>query len=78
MDIFDRPSLSSIEDRNAHLKPGGTWAPSDCQSWQKVALIIPYRDRWTHLKLLLKRLHAMLKTQKIEYRIFVIEQVRST
>ena len=66
-------------DHMAHkylfVKRGGHSSPKDCKSYQKVAIIVPYRDRMHHLKILLNRLHPMLYKQQIEYRIFLVEQV---
>ena len=75
VDIFEHPNLTAITKDNSMVKYGGSWKPTDCDPWQKVALIIPYRDRWHHLLLLLKRLHPMLRKQKVNYHLFVVEQV---
>ena len=75
LDITENPSMSSIEKEHLDVQLGGKWSPDDCSPWQKVAIVVPYRDRYNHLKLLLKRLHSMLKKQKIFYQIFIIEQV---
>lgn len=55
---------------------GGIYSPDDCKSRQELAVIIPYRNREYHLKLLLKYLHPLLQRQKRSYQIFVVEQVR--
>ncbi|XP_041354628.1 beta-1,4-N-acetylgalactosaminyltransferase bre-4-like [Gigantopelta aegis] len=62
---------------NAHgvgLLPGGLFRPVGCTPSQRVAIIVPFRDRVVHLKTLLNCLHPMLKSQTIEYMIFVVEQ----
>lgn len=74
VNIFGEPTEESIMTENPNVKMGGTWKPTDCRSWQRIAIIIPYRDRLHHLHILLRRLHPMLQTQKIDYKIFVIEQ----
>ena len=56
---------------------GGIFSPTDCKSRQELALIIPYRNREYHLKLLLKYLHPFLQRQKRSYQIFVVEQVKA-
>ncbi|XP_059177903.1 beta-1,4-galactosyltransferase 4-like [Physella acuta] len=71
---YDDPSEESIIAANPNVTRGGKWAPTDCKAWQKVAIILPYRDRVHPLKLLLRRLHPMLQIQKLDYQIFVIEQ----
>ena len=53
---------------------GGYWKPPDCLSRSKIAIIIPYRDRFVHLAILLRNLHLILQRQLIDYRIFVTEQ----
>ena len=54
---------------------GGWWAPTACRSRQKLAVIIPYRDRRAHLQVLLRYLHPFLHRQQRHYHIFVVEQV---
>ncbi|XP_014773202.1 beta-1,4-galactosyltransferase 3 isoform X1 [Octopus bimaculoides] len=74
IDIFSEPEINLIQEENKQVKLGGSWRPMTCDSWQKIAIVIPYRNRWKHLKILLNRLHPMLTRQKADYRIFVIEQ----
>uniref|UniRef100_K1PRS0 Inversin n=1 Tax=Magallana gigas TaxID=29159 RepID=K1PRS0_MAGGI len=74
VDIFHDHDLNSIQHQNPLVIKGGEGKPEDCVSYQKVAIIVPYRNRYFHLKLLLSRLHPLLRKQKIHYRIFVIEQ----
>ncbi|GFS17725.1 beta-1,4-galactosyltransferase 1 [Elysia marginata] len=74
VDIFGDPSEQSILQANPHVQKGGSWRPENCKAWQRVAIIIPYRDRMHHLLILLRRLHPMLKLQKVDYRVFVVEQ----
>ena len=45
---------------------------------EKVAIIIPYRDREDQLKVLMNTIHPILYRQNIRYRIFVIEQQSDT
>ncbi|CAH1789492.1 unnamed protein product [Owenia fusiformis] len=74
VDIYTKPCMEELERMNPEIQAGGAWKPPNCQSWQKVAIVIPYRDRLGHLKILLRRLHPMLRKQQIAYRIFVVEQ----
>ncbi|XP_021351790.1 beta-1,4-galactosyltransferase 3-like isoform X2 [Mizuhopecten yessoensis] len=74
IDIFSEPSFELIKERNQHVFPGGYWKPEICESLQRVAIIIPYRNRLHHLKLLLNRIHTLLRKQNIEYQVFVVEQ----
>lgn len=68
------PPVSSIVSLHPELAPGGLWAPSDCIPRQRVALIIPFRDREEHLQALLYVLHPFLQRQMLDYTIFVVEQ----
>jgi beta-1,4-galactosyltransferase 1 len=52
---------------------GGYWKPEKCISNFKIAIIIPYRDRLPHLKVLLYYLHLILQRQQLDYKIFVVE-----
>jgi len=54
---------------------GGGHRPNDCRAREKLAIIIPYRDRWTHLLIQIKNLAPLLARQQADYRIYVIEQV---
>ena len=56
------------------LEKGGHWKPQ-CRARQKIAIIIPFRDRFSHLIVLMRHLHPMLQRQMVEYSVFVVEQV---
>jgi hypothetical protein len=60
------------------VSPGGHWSPHHCIARQRLAVIIPFRDREAHLPVLLQVLHPMLQRQQIDYTIFVVEQVSRT
>ena len=55
------------------VKYGGSYSPEECVSEQRLAVIIPYRDRRKHLEILLNNLHTMFQKQKLSYTIFVVE-----
>jgi len=57
------------------LEAGGTWSPQHCLARQRVAVVIPFRDRHKHLSTLLPVLHAMMQRQQLHYTVFVVEQV---
>lgn len=46
-----------------------------CCCWFQVAIIIPFRHRENHLKYWLHYLHPILRRQKIDYGIYIINQV---
>ncbi|CAJ0567886.1 unnamed protein product, partial [Mesorhabditis spiculigera] len=56
------------------IQPGGHWAPTDCKALYKVAVIIPYRDRQSHLTRLLNFLIPVLQKQRLDFRFIVTEQ----
>ncbi|KFM76276.1 Beta-1,4-N-acetylgalactosaminyltransferase bre-4, partial [Stegodyphus mimosarum] len=56
------------------IQSGGRWFPKHCSSWQRVAIIVPYRNREMHLKIFLQNMHPFLQAQKLDYGIFIIEQ----
>ncbi|XP_067681327.1 beta-1,4-N-acetylgalactosaminyltransferase bre-4-like [Haliotis asinina] len=60
------------------LAHGGYHRPVGCTSPQRLAIIIPYRDREVNLKILLNNLHRVLQKQQAEYAIFVVEQENGT
>ena len=60
---------------SSELLPGGHFRPQNCTARQRVAIIIPYRQRENHLKVFLHNMHPMLQRQQADYTIFVIEQV---
>ncbi|KAI5630480.1 beta-1,4-galactosyltransferase 1 [Silurus asotus] len=56
------------------VSPGGRFRPKECVSQQKVAIIIPFRDRELHLKYWLYYMHPILQRQQLDYGVYVIEQ----
>uniref|UniRef100_A0A7E4ZVJ9 Beta-1,4-N-acetylgalactosaminyltransferase n=1 Tax=Panagrellus redivivus TaxID=6233 RepID=A0A7E4ZVJ9_PANRE len=68
--------LSEADIVSAHpdILPGGSWAPTDCVATSKVAIIIPYRDRFSHLVRLLDFLYPILQRQLLDFRFIVTEQ----
>ncbi|EJD74731.1 hypothetical protein LOAG_17990 [Loa loa] len=71
---YDEPTFEEIERLNPYLELGGHGKPGSCLSRHRVAIIVPYRDREAHLRILLHNLHSLLTKQQLDYAIFVIEQ----
>eukprot|EP00112_Aurelia_sp_Birch-Aquarium-sp1_P021908 Seg60.4 transcript_id=Seg60.4/GoldUCD/mRNA.D3Y31 product="Beta-1 4-N-acetylgalactosaminyltransferase bre-4" protein_id=Seg60.4/GoldUCD/D3Y31 len=68
-------NLDALKDEElSFVHKGGEWWPTDCIPRADLAVVIPYRNRETHLGMFLRHMHKLLKTQMIKYRIFVIEQ----
>jgi hypothetical protein len=74
LDFLQR-SLEEVELLHPELEAGGSWHPANCSTKQRLAVIIPYRDRMDHLQELLDHLHPFLQKQLLDYTIFVVEQV---
>ena len=53
----------------------GHSSPKHCKARQKVAVLVPYRDREDHLKIFFLNMHPFLQKQLLDYTIFVVEQV---
>uniref|UniRef100_A0A0B7B2K3 Beta-1,4-galactosyltransferase n=1 Tax=Arion vulgaris TaxID=1028688 RepID=A0A0B7B2K3_9EUPU len=65
-------------ENNYEKLEGGHYEPEDCAAVEKLAIIIPYRNRHSHLHILLNNLLPVLIRQKRDFRIFVIEQAPPT
>ncbi|VDM52386.1 unnamed protein product [Angiostrongylus costaricensis] len=72
---MDSPSFSALQKLYPYLEPGGHGQPKNCRSRHKVAVVVPYRDRDSHLRILLHNLHSLLTKQQLDYAIIVVEQV---
>ena len=57
-----------------NVQLGGHYEPVECQSRNKVAIVVPFRDRTKHLRIFLRHIHSFLQRQQLAYAIFVIEQ----
>lgn len=56
------------------VKPGGAWSPLHCVSQHRVGIVVPYKDRKTHLNMFLAYMHPFLQFQNLDYRIVIVEQ----
>ncbi|CAI5437876.1 unnamed protein product [Caenorhabditis angaria] len=72
---LDEPDFETMSKMYSELRPGGHGMPEKCQARHRVAIIVPYRNRESHLKILLHNLHSVLKKQQLDYAIFIVEQV---
>uniref|UniRef100_A0A1I7WPH6 Beta-1,4-N-acetylgalactosaminyltransferase n=1 Tax=Heterorhabditis bacteriophora TaxID=37862 RepID=A0A1I7WPH6_HETBA len=66
---------AEVEKAHPELLPGGHWTPNDCKARYRVAIIIPYRDRQSHLTRLIDFLIPILQRQRLNFRFIVTEQV---
>ena len=73
---FERINESESEaSGQSAVLSGGRWVPRWCVPRQRVAIIVPFRDRESHLGVFLNVLHPFLQRQLVDYTIFVVEQV---
>jgi beta-1,4-galactosyltransferase 1 len=75
---LNKATFSEINKQLKHLniQSGGQNKPSNCKARHRVAIIIPYRDRYNNLTALLRHLHPILNKQQIDYGIYVVEPIR--
>lgn len=74
VDFKDEP-LELVEQRlSLSLQPGGWFTPKECKARDRVAILVPMKERAYMLPKFLKNMHAMLMKQQIEYGIYVVEQ----
>ncbi|XP_074931281.1 beta-1,4-galactosyltransferase 3 isoform X2 [Phalacrocorax aristotelis] len=68
------PTLEQIQAKNPVVQEGGRYQPSTCEPRSRTAIIIPHRNRETHLGHLLYYLHPFLQRQQLQYGIYVVHQ----
>uniref|UniRef100_A0A8C3J6I6 Beta-1,4-galactosyltransferase n=1 Tax=Calidris pygmaea TaxID=425635 RepID=A0A8C3J6I6_9CHAR len=68
------PTLEQIQAKNPAVEEGGRYHPSTCEPRSRTAVIIPHRNRETHLGHLLYYLHPFLQRQQLQYGIYVVHQ----
>ncbi|XP_060070907.1 beta-1,4-galactosyltransferase 4-like [Ylistrum balloti] len=67
-------SLTSLESIFPSSHVGGRFKPTGCRSKSKIAIILPFRDRETHLKIYLFNVIPKLIRQNVDFTIYVVEQ----
>ncbi|WAR19669.1 B4GT4-like protein [Mya arenaria] len=75
---IDIERLIDMATNYQSVQPGGIWSPESCTPAAKVAVIITYRNRESHLKVILKVLHTLLQNQQLHYGIYVVEMAMPT
>lgn len=68
--------MIEMESKLNQISIGGRFRPDQCRPRDRVAIIVPYRDREQHLRTFLWNMHPMLMRQNIDYAIYIVEQVR--
>lgn len=69
-------TLEDVQAENPKVHRG-RYRPEECKALQRVAILIPHRNRERHLMYLLQHLHPFLQRQQLEYGIYVIHQAGS-
>ncbi|XP_015706389.1 beta-1,4-galactosyltransferase 3-like isoform X2 [Coturnix japonica] len=72
------PTLDQIRAKNPLVQPGGRYRPTACEPRSRTAVIVPHRNRETHLGHLLYYLHPFLQRQQLQYGIYVVHQAGSS
>ena len=72
--ILVNASMNDLILENPEVSRGGHWEPRTCMARYQVKIVIPFRDRHSHLSVLLRYLHPMLQGQQLDYTIIVVEQ----
>ncbi|XP_075293150.1 beta-1,4-galactosyltransferase 4 [Opisthocomus hoazin] len=70
-------TLEEVQKENPQVAKG-RYHPTECSALQRVAILIPHRNREKHLLYLLEHLHPFLQRQQLDYGIYVIHQAGST
>lgn len=73
--FLDEPDFSTLSKIYPDVHPGGHGVPKECIARHRVAVIVPYRDREAHLRILLHNLHSLLSKQQLDYAIVIVEQI---
>ena len=71
-------SLSTPEPHAASAAaatPATAPAPVPCVARSRLAIVLPYRSRRENLGALLAHLHPLLQRHRVDYRVFVVEQI---
>lgn len=75
INMADDETWSEIAEKvGGDVSSGGEWKPEGCVAYSRVAVVIPCRDRESHLRVLLRHLVPILKRQMVHFRIFVADQ----
>ncbi|XP_078738638.1 beta-1,4-galactosyltransferase 4 [Lampetra fluviatilis] len=67
-------TLAQVAASNRAVSRGGRARPSACAARQRVAVLVPHRNREAHLVHLLNSLHPLLQRQQLDYAIYVVHQ----
>lgn len=72
--LEEEENVVDLRMKEAGLEAGGKYEPKECRSHQRVAIIVPVRDRKEHLTVFLRYMHPFLQRKQMSYVIIVVEQ----
>ncbi|VDO99505.1 unnamed protein product [Soboliphyme baturini] len=71
------PTFAELEKQFNMLDAGGRFTPRSCMPVHTVAIVVPYRDRESHLRSFLQNIHPFLMNQSLDYGIFIVEPIEN-
>ncbi|CEF66382.1 Beta-1,4-galactosyltransferase family and Galactosyltransferase, C-terminal domain and Galactosyltransferase, N-terminal domain-containing protein [Strongyloides ratti] len=75
--FLEAPTFEYLNALYPNIQPGGHFYPNHCNAEQKVAILVPYRNRQSHLRIFLHNIHKTLQKQHIDYAIILIEPINN-
>ncbi|XP_055868991.1 beta-1,4-galactosyltransferase 5-like isoform X2 [Biomphalaria glabrata] len=72
--LYNEITKEELQELFPEMESGGRIRPPDCVPKQRMAIIMPYRNRFPHLHIALHNLIPFLKRQQADVTFFVIEQ----
>ena len=67
-------SMHELSQNISWVQQGGSYKPSNCIPRQRIAIIVPHRNRERHLRQFLKNIHPVMRKQQADYTVFVVHQ----
>ena len=73
-DEDDDVDLDELVTNYTWVNEGGHYRPTGCTPRNKIAIIVPHRNREPHLRQFLKFIHPIMMRQQADYTVFVVQQ----
>ncbi|XP_076079131.1 beta-1,4-galactosyltransferase 4-like isoform X3 [Mytilus galloprovincialis] len=61
-------------DKKYTFMADGHYKPKNCTAYQKIAIVVPYRDRQLQLRIFLNNVIPRIHRQQLEFGIYIVEQ----
>jgi len=76
-DPFQNNELIRFTNKNKNYQQiNGRFKPVNCLARHRLAIIIPYKDRLSQLKIFLNHMHPFLQNQQLDYQIYVVYLIK--